>query len=528
MKKSEFMATSSLVKLYLGQNKINILLMLFLPMLLAYGSAASFALMFHSPQELRTYIEQAAASPVSLGMLGHVLSDTLGGVTVWRIRVSTLLFAAIFNIVFAIKNSRKEEESGRLELLRSGNVGRKASLTAVIVLACMANIIGGLLMAGGLMAAGLPALGSLAAGLATGLCSCFFAAVACAAAQVASSARAASAIAYAILGCFVVFQAIGNFQSSPGGIFYLSPFTWETMARPYAGENFGVFVIALILIAMVLIAAYVLLGKRDLGAGLLPDRSGSANAKASFNNVFALSWRLHSGMLIAWITGFALFGALLGSLAPVIQSMFNDSAALAGWITGLGGTGRAFLLFMIYVLAQVASAYSILTTLRLYSEENEMRAEPLLASTVSRVRWAASHLLYTFAGTALIIAAMGIGAGITLSAVTHNSSEVVHVVCASLAKIPAVWVVAALAVFVYGLIPKLTAGMSWTLLGMFFIVEFLWELHIASVAAFRISPFSYVYPTSSIAAAPIILLTLIAAGLTTAGMIGLRFREIGH
>lgn len=47
----------------------------------------------------------------------------------------------------------------------------------------------------------------------------------------------------------------------------------------------------------------------------------------------------------------------------------------------------------------------------LRSDEEAERVEPLLASRVSRLRWAGSHLMIAVAGTAIVLVAGGLGVG---------------------------------------------------------------------------------------------------------------------
>jgi ABC-2 type transport system permease protein len=260
----------------------------------------------------------------------------------------------------------------------------------------------------------------------------------------------------------------------------------------------------------------------------MPVRRGRAKAKPGFKTPLALSWRLQRGMAFSWIIGYAAAGALMGSLIVTIESMFKDISSMANWINGLGGNGKAFVYFLIYILIQVVTAYAIIATLRLRSEENEMRAEPILANSVSKTEWASSHLVFTFLGTAMIVAAMGIGAGVTASIVLKDSSMFINIFSFCIVKLPAVWFVASITVFLIGVVPNLAAIISWTLMGFFFAVEFLWELKIVGDEVFRLSPFSYVYPTNSIVATPMVILTFLAIIFTIAGVSGLKQREIGH
>ena len=62
-------------------------------------------------------------------------------------------------------HTRTDEESGRLELLSGGRLGRNASLASALVISFGASLLVGLLTAAALAAGGLPAAGSLAFGL---------------------------------------------------------------------------------------------------------------------------------------------------------------------------------------------------------------------------------------------------------------------------------------------------------------------------------------------------------------------------
>ena len=66
---------------------------------------------------------------------------------------------------------------------------------------------------------------------------------------------------------------------------------------------------------------------------------------------------------------------------------------------GVNGLTDAFLATEMGMLGLLASAFGIQAALRLRAEETALRAEPLLATGVTRTRWAASHLVMAFGGT---------------------------------------------------------------------------------------------------------------------------------
>lgn len=525
MSKDDFHNTISLLKLFAGRSKILLLLLIFLPVLMGYGMGTANKSIITTQAELQDFVNLSMSNPATLGMLGPILSETMEGLPAWRVRVMIPLFAGIFGIIFLLKYTRKEEESGRMELLQSTAVGRKAPLAAALLAVFGANLIGGLLLIAGFLALRYSFAGSLACALAAILCGCFFAGVAGISAQLTASVRKSSVIAFSVLGGVMVFQAIGNFMYEQGiNIFYLSPFSWGLIARPFAGEVWGVLLFAALLVALATATAYALHAKRDVAAGLLPERSGKANGGPNFSNVFALAWRLEKGMFFGWLAAGALLGGLLGAVIPLVNNLFAN-AALANWAVQVGGSGKSFLLFFLYILAQIISAYAIMSVLRLRSEESETRAELVLSTDADRIKWAASHILVAFFGSALIMAAVGAAAGI-LAEFSLGSGEFMNIFFRSLANIPAIWVVGSIAVFLFGFFPRIATGAGWGFLGFFFALEFLWELRIIGNNLFALSPFAHVYPVAEITAATIGTLIILTTLLVGTGLVGLRRREI--
>jgi ABC-2 type transport system permease protein len=109
--------------------------------------------------------------------------------------------------------------------------------------------------------------GSVALALAIGLSGMVFAAVAAVAAQFTANARSANAIAATVLGASFLLRALGD--TGPTWVSWISPMGWAMRTRPYAGEVWWVPLLSVGLIAGLLLVAYPLVARRDVGAGLL-------------------------------------------------------------------------------------------------------------------------------------------------------------------------------------------------------------------------------------------------------------------
>jgi ABC-2 type transport system permease protein len=494
------------------------------------GFSASATVDLYPTEESRVAAaETINASAAVVALYGRIYDPTsLGAVSMIKL---TALGAAIVGIVMlfvAVRHTRGEEESGRLELLSGGRLGRLAPLTSTLVLVAGASLLLALLTTAANTAAGLPLQGSLAFGLGWGATGLVYGALGLAVAQVSESARAARGLGLVVLAVTYVLRAVGDLaEPSPGPLSWLSPIGWNQQLRAYAGDRFWVLLLPLLATAAIVAAAYAMRARRDLGAGLRPVRPGPA--VGSMSTVAGLAWRLQGRILLAWSVAFVLFGAILGSLASSVDKLLT-SPAMKEFFETLGGTAGLVDVFLgaeIAIIAGIAAAYGIGAADRLRAEEVEGHAEPLLATTTTRIRWATSHYAVALAGTALLMLLAGLTIGASASASLGDWSQLGRVLVAALAQVPAVWVVTSLVMLLFGWLPRATVAV-WGLLAAFIVVgEFgaLWKL---PEWAMDLSPLRHAptLPVSSGAVLPLVLLTAAAVVLSVLGYVGWRRRDL--
>ncbi|HLO29077.1 MAG TPA: hypothetical protein VK249_08085 [Anaerolineales bacterium] len=528
---TEFSGTGGLIRLILRRDWLKLLIWVGLVGLVPIGIASSFAQLYPTTAALNAYADEVMRTPATVGMLGLVFSRSLGGLVAWRSGLNGAILIAPIALLFIIRYTRTEEEKGRRELLGSTVMGRFAPLTAALLVVFAASLIIAALIASGLIGLGLPAAGSVLLGLAAASVGWVFAAIAAVAAQLTESPGTARGMALSAFGLAYLLRAVGDAGGEQGRQFWLSwlsPLGWVRLTRAFAGERWWVLGPSLSFVAVLCIAAYTLLARRDLGAGLLPAHPGVASVSPRLNSPLALAWRLQRGSLSAWTAGAVVFGILLGSTGYTF-STFVDVPQLQGWVLRMGAenAGDAFLFILMYVLGQVASAYAISATLRMRSEEVEQRADLVLATAVSRLRWAASHLFFAIIGPTIILIVLGffIGLGFGLAAgdVAH---ELPRLFIRTLETLPAVWVMVGIATLLFGWLPRFTSAGTWGLLALFFVLELGWELQRISQAMFNLSPFAYVHWSLPLTITPLIELTLAAAGLVGVGLLGFQRRDI--
>jgi len=469
----------------------------------------------------------ATASMVAL--FGRVYDPTsLGALSLIKYTAFMTAILAALMVFVTTRHTRADEESGRLELLSGGRVGRNASLAAALVISFGASLLVGLLTAGALAAGGLPAAGSLAFGLGWATTGMAFSAVAGVTAQLTTSARAATGLGVIVIATTYVLRAVGDLaEPGPSVLSWLSPIGWNQQIRAYAGDKWWVLILPLALCAVVIPAAFLLRARRDLGAGLREERPGPANGALS--GVWGLAVRLQDRALAAWAATFVIFGLVIGSLEGNV-SQFLTSPNAQDLIRKLGGAqalADAFLAAEIAILGIIAAAYGLSAANHLRSEEAAGHTEALLGTATTRTRWATSHYGAALAGVALLMLLGGLSIGIGAALSLHDGSQIGRVTVASLAQVPAAWVITSTVLTVFGWIPRLT-GALWGLLAVFVALGEFGVLWNAPQWLMDLSPFQHspLLPVDSGGVVSLVALTATAAALAALGYFGWRRRDL--
>jgi ABC-2 type transport system permease protein len=164
------------------------------------------------------------ASAALVALYGRIYDPgSLGEISLIKLTAFGSALVAILMLFVVVRHTRAEEESGRLELLTSGRLGRAAPLAAALVVTTAASLVLGLLTAGWLTGAGLPGAGSVAFGLGWAATGVAFASVGALVAQVTASARAARGLGLVVLAVAYALRAVARPRASPP--------TWTAQSR---------------------------------------------------------------------------------------------------------------------------------------------------------------------------------------------------------------------------------------------------------------------------------------------------------
>lgn len=530
----EFTGTGKLVRLILRRDRFILPIWIALLAVIPASLVTAVAGLYSTAAERARYVTITNSNPALLANYGKIYGTSLGAVSAQR--AGTLpLVVAIISLLMVIRHTRTDEEAGRRELVGSTVVGRQASLAAALVATVGADVVLGTLVAAAMAAQNLPVTGSIALGLAYAATGVFGAALGGLVAQLTQGAGGARGTGISVLGLTLVLRGVGD-ASQPGGgniawLSWLSPLHWAHEIRSYAHEQWWVLGLFAAVFVVLTAAAVALNARRDMGAGVLPARLGRATAPATLSSPLGLAWRLHRVLLVGWVAGFAVYGLFLGAIAGTVNSLYAASPQLGQFIARLGERGQIvdqFFALMLAVLGMVVSGYAIQAALRMRREEAESRAEPVLATAVSRWGWAASHLTFALAGPAISLAVCAALGGLVYGAtIGEPGRQVWRLLGAALVQLPAVLVLAGIAVALFGLAPRLTA-LAWAAFAAALTLGLVGPLVKLPRWMLDISPFTHVpkLPGGEFALAPVAWLTAIAAALIAAGMIGFRRRDV--
>lgn len=523
--------TGTLVRFVLRRDRVRIPVWTLAIVGALLSSVASVADLFPEPGDLQNRADLLDnPAMVALSGPGYGADDyTYGAMIATEYLSFTAVFIAIMSVLLVTRHTRAEEESGSAELVRATAVGRHAMTTATLVVVGATNLV-----IGGLVAVGLPLVldelsfgSSVLFGASLAAVGLAFAGIAAFTAQLTEYPRAANGMAMAALGIVYVLRAVGDIGN--GVLSWLSPIGWSQATKVYVADRWWPLLLSVGLAVGATAGAFALSSRRDLGGGILAQKPGRATASAGLLRPLGFALRLQRAGLIAWGVGLLMTGLVYGSLAESMEEFAEDSDFVQDVLDEAPGesvTDQFFATFLIF-FALLATGFALLAALRLRSEENAGRAEPLLATALDRWRWTGSHLTIALVGTVVMLALGGLGLGVAAAVTLDDFDQFPRLFGAALAHVPAVWVTVGLAVALFGIVPR-AALWVWALLAYGAFVSMYGPLLNVPDWLNNLSPFGHTpqVPAESLDLVPLAVLTAVAAGSTWAGLYGFRRRDV--
>lgn len=498
--------------------------------LIVLASIGALNSAYASP-ETRQARAELIASPAATALAGpgYGLDDyTIGAMTANEIGLWVMIPVAIMALLTVTRHLRAAEEDGRLELVRSAPVGRDAQVVAGIVAAVVATLAVGLATFLGLVGGGLEVEGSAALAGGVVMVGLVFAGVSAVASQVTAHGRTASSLGMAVLGIAFLLRAIGDVRGpeSTSVLTWLSPFGWAQATAAYVSTRFWPLAIGVVVAAGLVLVAFWLVGRRDVGTGLMAERLGRPEAPASLTGMVALTTRSQLGAILSWGFAVVAMGAVVGLLAGALVDFLGSDPTLEEVLpTGPGGAVAGALALYTVFLAITTGTYTATAMGAARSEEFATRGAAVLAGPVSRWRWLGSQVLVAAVAAVVIMLVNGLVVGLTSSASLPADLDVWDLVGASAVTLPAVGCMLGVAVLLVGLVPR-AYGLVWAYVAYVFVVGLFGAL--LPDGSDALSPFTYTpqLPAEAMDWPPVLALTLVAAALVAGGLAAFRRRDV--
>jgi ABC-2 type transport system permease protein len=529
----ELVGTMALVRLAWRRDRILIPASALGLTILSVGSAKATLELFPTATSVQVGLADLFANPAISALYGPIADPTPDAMAVIKTIMLGAVGLGILAYAIVRRHTRTEEEEGRFELLGSGVVGRWAPLTAAVLLSTIAVLVISGLTSLGLASLGMDPVGSLAVGAAWTVSGLFMIGVTAVAAQLTATARGCAGISFGVLAAAFLVRAMGDTATSDAGkrLSWFSPLGWSIKVAAYGANRIWLILPTLALAGALVAAAYALLERRDLGAGLLAGRPGTARAGRLLGSPWGLSWRLNRPSVIGWTVLSVVLSAVLGNLVksigdltsnPTIQQMLQSLGGSAGTLEDI------FFSTELRFAAAAATAAGISAALRMTAEERATHAEVLLATPTSRSRFFTSHAVAAALLSTWIMAVIGLVAGVVGHGLDASAPGAGELLVAAVATLPAVWLIIGSTLLLHGLGTR-WAPFGWGVLAVTFLLGEFGPLMNLPQWMIDLSPYVHLsqLPGGSFATTPSVVMTALAVLAVIAGGALFRHRDIG-
>ena len=455
---------------------------------------------------------------------------TVGGYSAWRVGGTLAIAAAVFGVLAAVRALRTEEDTGRMELILAGAVGRRPAFLSAIAAIAAGALILWIAAFAGFLAGGLPAGGSAYLALSTAAVVAVFVGVGALASQLAPTRRIALELGSAVVALFWLLRVIADTSSGAGWLRWATPLGWAEELRPFTGSQPAVLLLPVAATTLLLLAAAHLAAGRDIGTGKLPARDTAAPRLRLLASPTAQALRGERGSLIVWTSSVAAFAVILGMVSTSISSA-GISKSVRTEIERLGSgsittpSGYLAFVFIFFILAISLFACAQISAAR--QEEEDERLETLLSLPVSRHRWLGGRLLLAAAAAAALSLVAGLltWAGAASQGVSISLPRMLE---AGANCLPVALLFLGMGAVAYAIIPRASAGIAYGLVSVAFIWDLVGSLLGAPKWLVELTPFAHVgfVPAQPFRVGAALVMLAIAAGAAIVALAMFRRRDL--
>ncbi len=455
---------------------------------------------------------------------------TVGGYTAWRVGGTLAIFAAVFGLLAAVRALRTEEDTGRMELVLAGALGRGTAYLSSLAAFAASVLALGLAEFVGRLLGSLPAGASAYLALSTASVIAVFVGVGAVVSQLAPTRRMALELGGAVAALCLLLRVIADTSNGAGWLRWATPLGWAEEMRPFTGARPLVLALPAAASLLLLASAARIAANRDIGTGLLPARDAAKPRLHLLFSPTAQALRSERGSLIVWLSSVGAFAYIIGVIARSTSSA-GISKSLQREFAKLGSgsivtpSGYLAFVFIFFVLAVSLFACAQIGAAR--AEEAEQRLETLLSLPVSRRGWLDGRLLLAACAAIAISMAAGLfsWAGAESAGVTVSLPRMLE---AGANCLPVALLFLGIAALAYALVPRASAGIAYGLVA----IAFLWNLFGSLLGApkwlVELTPFAHVglVPVQPFRATAALIMLALAALVSLSAVWAFRRRDL--
>ena len=440
--------------------------------------AFTYATSYKTPAARQLLVKQFGNNAGISALVGPANQiGTVPGFTVWKCLTVLAIIGAVWGLLTSTKLSRGEEDAGRWELLLAGQVTRRGAAVQTLLgfaagaLALFVSSSAVTVLIGRSSKVDISVGGAMFFALAFIAGAVMFLAVGAFCAQLSTSRRQAAGFASAILGASYALRMVADSGTSLEWLRWVTPLGWIEELQPLTASKPLALVPMVALVAILAVATVYLAGRRDLGAGTLPDRSSVSSVRHALTRPFGLAFFLSRSTLIAWAFSIVAYGLLLGSIAKSGGKIITSSPSMRRAFSRLGVSGAEAYLGVALLIMAVVLCFIVAGQIgAARKEESSGQLDNLLVRPFSRSSWLVERIVLVvgvllvgglLAGLSTWVGAVSEGAAVNFPRMMGAGLNVV---------VPAI-LLFGLSVLAFAVVPRHANAVTYSLLVWFFLVE---------------------------------------------------------
>lgn len=413
-----------------------------------------------------------------LGRAPH--SATTAAYVAWNTGGIMVIIGAIWALLLATKYLRGEEDSGRAEVLLSGQTTQRRAALGIISgiglsLAAFYAVIAALfILVGKSHGVDFNVSASLFFALSIILGITIFMLIGALASQLMPTRSRAASVSAVILGVFFLMKAIGDITKLHW-LLYITPLGWVEKLQPLSSTKplWLIPILAAILILGSLTIYFA--GRRDLGDSIIADKATAKARLGLLNSPLGAAIRLTRSNSIGWLSGVFVSAALYGLITKSTDQVLSQSKGFEKAITRLAQQSRlsselSFLGIVFFLQMVIVMTYAASSVAAIRREEADGFIDNYLVQPFSRLRWLVGRLFITVGVTILAGLLTALGAWIGLAS-QHIAISVHILLSASLNLLVPGFLAAGVGIFAFGIRPRLTSMLAYAVLAWSFLID---------------------------------------------------------